>query len=254
MPSAGACRGDLTGVSAEPVTRSTRPFRLPSHRARRNSSWPWPSSPASPTISPARRSSRAGAAPGRSRSSRTPQHRSADGGRSGAGARPCRPARCSAPVISCTSRSGVASARSSVPTDSPERSTVTRSAISPTSSIRCEMNRIAMPLARRRRDRGEQPVPRGDVERRRRLVEDQHPRLAQQRAGDRARLPLRQRQRAGRRVQVDVAAEQLGEHRARPLAPLRFRQRWRGTRCPRRARRCRAPGGSRRRAPPGTPP
>jgi len=52
--------------------------------------------------------------------------------------------------MSRTSLSGAASARVSVPTDSPERSTLTRSAISPISSTRCEMNRVVMPPARRR--------------------------------------------------------------------------------------------------------
>jgi hypothetical protein len=75
-----------------------------------------------------------------------------------------------------------------------------------------------------RADHLEQPVPGGDVQRRRRLVEDEQPRLAQQDAGDRARLPLGQRQRAGRRVQVDVAAEQFGEHCAGPRLADGFRQ------------------------------
>ena len=53
--------------------------------------------------------------------------------------------RCSPPVISSTSRPIRASPRSRVATDSPDRSTVTRSAISVTSSIRCEMNSTAPP-------------------------------------------------------------------------------------------------------------
>ena len=53
------------------------------------------------------------------------------------------------------------------------------------------------------------------AERRRRLVEDQHARLGQQRLGDLDQLPLRQRQLLHARAQPHVEPE-LGEHRPRP--------------------------------------
>ena len=59
--------------------------------------------------------------------------------------------RCSAPVISRTSSAAAASPRRRVATVSPERITVTRSPISSTSSIRCEMKIVLVPSSARRR-------------------------------------------------------------------------------------------------------
>ena len=71
-------------------------------------------------------------------------------------------------------------------------------------------------------DHGEQAVPGGDVERRARLVEDEHLGRPQQRPADGDGLPLAQRQRSGRggKQRVRALAEQFGEHGARPVPPL----------------------------------
>ncbi len=118
-------------------------------RARRNASWPWPSSPASPTISPACSSKSISAPPGRSR---TPEARSTTSAERGRSARACPVSvRCSAPVISRTSSAAETSPRARVATVSPARITVTRSPISSTSSIRWEMKIVLVPPAARRR-------------------------------------------------------------------------------------------------------
>ena len=64
----------------------------------------------------------------------------------------------------------------------------------------------------------EQPVSRGDVQRRRGLVEDQDPRFAHERARDPAHLPHAERQRLDRRVEGRSLAGELGEHGRCPLA------------------------------------
>ena len=126
--------------------------------------------------------------------------------------------RWSAPLMSRTSSCAEVSARATVATDLPDRSTVMRSAISSISSMRCEM-KITVPASARQpaHDR-EQPVARGDVQRRRRLVEDQDPRVAHERARDPADLAHAERQRLDRHVQRRGLAGQLGEHGRSPLA------------------------------------
>ena len=64
----------------------------------------------------------------------------------------------------------------------------------------------------------EEPVAGGHVERRGGLVEDQDARLADQRAGDAARLAVRQGQRLRREVERGRGAEQVGEDGAGALA------------------------------------
>ena len=84
--------------------------------------------------------------------SRTPSARSTTSLERGRSGRACPVSvRCSAPVINRTSSDAGASPRRRVATVSPERITVTRSPISSTSSIRCEMKIVLVPSSARRR-------------------------------------------------------------------------------------------------------
>ena len=95
-----------------------------------------------------------------------------------------------------------------------------RSPISAISSIRWVMKIDADALAAEPADDREQAVARRDVERRGRLVEDQDPRLAQERAHDAARLAVAERELLDRR------AERRAGARAARRAPARARARF----------------------------
>ena len=99
-----------------------------------------------------------------------------------------------APIINAAMASGSRPAAGRVMTRRPRRSTVTRSAISITSCSLCEMNSTPMPVAVRRRIDANS---RGDVlghEHGRRLVEDEHATVVEQRLDDLDPLPLADRQ------------------------------------------------------------
>ena len=81
-----------------------------------------------------------------------------------------------------------------------------RSPISLISSMRCVMKIDADALGAEPPHDPEQPVPRGHVERRGGLVEDQDPRLAASARGRSRRLPVAQRERLDGRVEVERAA------------------------------------------------
>ena len=120
--------------------------------------------------------------------------------------------------MSRTSSCAVVSVRATVATDRPDRSTVMRSAISSISSMRWEMKMTVPAWAVSSAHDGEEAVARGDVQRRRRLVEDEDPRVAHERACDAADLPHAERQRLDGRVERRRLAGQLGEHGGGALA------------------------------------
>ena len=110
-----------------------------------SSAWPLPSTPATPSTSPAWMVSETSSSTGRPsparrvspRTSSTTSGRTVDSRVSGDGSSP--------PTISSASRRAVTSAGSTVATVVPRRTTVISSATASTSSSLCEMNRIVMP-------------------------------------------------------------------------------------------------------------
>ena len=146
MPCRRAVLGPSTYTAVSPSTRVTRPppgTRMP-RRAFRKRSWPCPSRPARPTISPARTSRSTGAP---SALSWMPSASSA----AAPAARPfCPPAAPSMllPVM-CRTRSATEVSPTGMreATVVPDRSTLTTSLISNTSSMRCETNSTLAPRA-----------------------------------------------------------------------------------------------------------
>ena len=116
--------------------------------------------------------------------------------------------------MSCSRRArrGLGRGRA-LPTTSPLRSTVLRSAISCSSSMRCEMKTTAVPRRAAPAHLREQAVAGGDVERRRRLVQDQHLRLLHERARDDDDLALAELE------LLDGTVERERRRRAAPSAP-----------------------------------
>ena len=101
-----------------------------------------------------------------------------------------------------------------------------RSAISSISSMRCEMKITLTPGRQTPQDR-EQRLARRDVERRRRLVEDRHPRSSAQRPRDAARLAIADRQLLDR-----ACSGGTGPRAARQRPPARLDLLARGMRAP----------------------
>ena len=108
-------------------------------------------------------------------------------------------------------------------------------------------------LVRQAVDDREQPIARRHVERRRRLVEDEDPRPADQGARDAARLPVAERQLLDGAPEIGGRARELEERLRRPLHPLRLRHGVPDAADRSRARGCRGPNAEGRRAPPGRP-
>ena len=140
----------VTGLPSRrivPVSAGAMPNRASPTSVRRA-----PTSPAKPSTSPARRSNET--------SLNTPSRpEPTDLEDDLAGSLPASAGRtrsASRPTISRIAIAGVSSDRGRVDTQRPSRRTVTRSAISKTSSIRCEMNRIGDALAPERLDDPEQ--------------------------------------------------------------------------------------------------
>ena len=139
------------------------------HKASRNASCPWPSSPARPTISPARTS------PSKARrAARAPApHQQPLRGALGLVKAMRRSLRPPQAPSGRASASGDSDARSSVSTTRPLRRMVTRSARRITSSMRWEMNRMRPPAAREALHSLKYGFAIGEIERRRDLVQDQ---------------------------------------------------------------------------------
>ena len=126
-----------------------------------------------------------------------------------------------------------------------------RSPISVISSMRWVMKMTPTPSAAEPADDREEAVARRDVERGGRLVEDQDPRVAHERADDAAGLAVRERELLDRRCRARASAEQLVERLPRARALLARRRCACASVVAARARRSRAPTAARRRAPPG---
>ena len=103
----------------------------------------------------------------------------------------------------------------------PSRNTVARSHSSKTSSRRWLTNSTATPRSRSLADDREQPLDLVGRQRRRRLVEDQDPRLDRQRLGDLDQLLVGHRQAADRRpdVEPDVELRRTASRARRRIAP-----------------------------------
>ena len=97
----------------------------------------------------------------------------------------------------------------------------------------------------------EQAVAGGDVEGRRRLVEDEDARVAHERAGEAARLPLAEGQPLRRACRAEATRRAARRAPAWPGGASRRRGHVRRTRRRSPSRRSRAPSAARRRAPPG---
>ena len=104
---------------------------------------------------------------------------------------------------------------STVETLRPDRRTVTRSEISATSSIRCEMNRMAVPLGCEPAHLDEEPIARADVQGSCRLVEDEHLGLSHECPGNADGLPLGERELAGGKIERNLAGDARRGHPAR---------------------------------------
>ena len=122
----------------------------------------------------------------------------------------------SRPTISAASERGVASAVSTVATVLPARSTVTRSETAFTSCSLCEMKMIVRPSSAITPQRLEQRIGLLRGQHRRRLVEDQHARVAVERLQDLDPLLLAQRQLPdpGARVDRDAGSARPARRRA----------------------------------------
>ena len=137
-----------------------------------------------------------------------------------AGGDPC--ARSTSPVISSPMRRASTSPPAKVPTLRPSRSTVTRSAISTTSSSRWLTNTTATPWARRRSTKPSSAIDLGAGERGRGLVHEQQPGVGGETAADRDHLALGDGQGAHRRIERQSHAR-AGRAARRRSARMRAR-------------------------------
>ena len=176
-----------------------------------SSRWPLPATPAMPTTSPARTVSET------SRSASTPRSPRAVSPRASSTTSPIsagsrrRPSSTSRPTISAASSRRVTSAVRTVATERPPRRTVTRSATAVTSWSLWEMKIDRAVLRRHRPERREEPLRLLRRQHRRRLVEDQDPRLAVERLEDLHPLLLADGELPDLRPRVDREPEAVAE-------------------------------------------
>ncbi len=214
-----------SGPSGDARSRS-----LPSHvarpaagsapaSARRNWSCPFPSAPAMPTISPAATDRSIG--PKRSPCSPSVASTTSLGdaapGRSGNASWSGRP------IMSVTRDSSDIADASNVPWPTPSRRTVIRSAMSSTSGSRWLTYAMPTPVRLCSNTSWWSRSTSAGPERRRRLVEQQHARPAEQRLDDLEQLPLGERERRRRRVRGQVELERRELLRGPALHPAERR-------------------------------
>ena len=183
---------------------------------------PLPSTPAMPTISPARTSIESPRTASSPRSSRTHRSRTESTVSPGCAAPRSTSSSTSRPTISSARLRSLAPSRSIVATFLPRRSTEMRSATSSTSCSLCVIRMIDVPPRDERAQHGEQLVDLLRGQHRGRLVEDQDARVAIERLEDLDALLLADADLLDDRVRVD------GQAVAAPTARARARARWRG--------------------------
>ena len=177
-----------------------------------SSDWPLPSMPAIATISPPRTAKLAPSTAVSPRSSTTLRSDTSRPSPPGAGEAPFSTRRStSRPTMRFASPASSTSEVTTVPTERPRRSTVTRSEISSSSLSLCEMKTIEVPCSRSPLQHLEELTGLLRGEDRGRLVEDEDPRAAVESPQDLDALLLADADVGDARVRVDGQAVALGE-------------------------------------------